>query len=228
MFDRYGIGTTVWSPLKYGLLSGKYSAASAPEAGTRFAMDQYQVRRSPDPELEDAPNTMICCVTHVLSASRRDWCGGSKHCHYSAHQSCAVIQEIWKKQLTEDNLKKVDGLRPIAEELGCSMAQLALAWAASNPDVSTVITGASKPQQASVTHPYKPLALLRCANEPGVCINLAHVDGSLVCKCSSRVLCALQVEDNMKAISYISKIDSVRDKIEAVMANKPEPTQKSY
>jgi hypothetical protein len=32
----------------------------------------------------------------------------------------------------------------------------------------------------------------------------------------------------MKAIDYISKIDSVRDKIEAVMNNKPEPTQKSY
>jgi hypothetical protein len=62
---------------------------------------------------------------------------------------CTVLQEIWEKQLTEENLKKVDGLRPIAEELGCSMAQLALAWAASNPDVSTVITGASKPQQAS-------------------------------------------------------------------------------
>jgi hypothetical protein len=42
------------------------------------------------------------------------------------------------------------------------------------------------------------------------------------------VLCALQVEDNMKAISYISKIDSVREKIEAVMGNKPEPTLKSY
>jgi Aldo/keto reductase family len=56
-----------------------------------------------------------------------------------------------QKQLTEDNLKKVDGLRPIAEELGCSLAQLALAWAASNPDVSTVITGATKPQQARVT-----------------------------------------------------------------------------
>jgi aryl-alcohol dehydrogenase-like predicted oxidoreductase len=45
VFDRYGIGTTVWSPLKYGLLSGKYSASSPPEAGTRFAMDQYKVRR---------------------------------------------------------------------------------------------------------------------------------------------------------------------------------------
>lgn len=61
------------------------------------------------------------------------------------------VQELWQKQMNEDNLKKVDGLRPIAEELGCSMAQLALAWAASNPDVSTVITGATKPQQVRVS-----------------------------------------------------------------------------
>jgi voltage-dependent potassium channel beta subunit len=38
-------------------------------------------------------------------------------------------------------------LAPIAEELGCSLAQLALAWVAHNPRVSTVITGASKLSQ---------------------------------------------------------------------------------
>ena len=38
-------------------------------------------------------------------------------------------------------------LAPIAEELGCTLAQLAIAWAASNPRVSSVITGASKPEQ---------------------------------------------------------------------------------
>jgi aryl-alcohol dehydrogenase-like predicted oxidoreductase len=38
-------------------------------------------------------------------------------------------------------------LTPIAEELGCSMAQLAIAWCLKNKHVSTVITGASKPEQ---------------------------------------------------------------------------------
>jgi len=38
-------------------------------------------------------------------------------------------------------------LTPIAEELGCSMAQMALAWCLKNPNVSTVITGASRQQQ---------------------------------------------------------------------------------
>jgi aryl-alcohol dehydrogenase-like predicted oxidoreductase len=44
-------------------------------------------------------------------------------------------------------LAKVEKLRPIADELGCSMAQLALAWCVKNPRVSTVITGASRPSQ---------------------------------------------------------------------------------
>jgi voltage-dependent potassium channel beta subunit len=43
--------------------------------------------------------------------------------------------------------EKVRRLIPIAEELGCTLAQLALAWCAVNPHVSTVITGASRPQQ---------------------------------------------------------------------------------
>jgi len=41
----------------------------------------------------------------------------------------------------------VGRLEPIARELGCDLAQLAIAWAAKNPRVSTVITGASMPAQ---------------------------------------------------------------------------------
>ena len=38
-------------------------------------------------------------------------------------------------------------LKPIADEMGCTLAQLAIAWAAKNPRVSTVITGASRVEQ---------------------------------------------------------------------------------
>jgi len=38
-------------------------------------------------------------------------------------------------------------LAPVASELGCTLAQLAIAWCASNPNVSTVITGASRASQ---------------------------------------------------------------------------------
>ena len=41
------------------------------------------------------------------------------------------MQGLREKKLIESNLEKVDALRPIAEELGCSLAQLALAWCAS-------------------------------------------------------------------------------------------------
>jgi voltage-dependent potassium channel beta subunit len=52
------------------------------------------------------------------------------------------------KELTDERaLARVERLRPIAEELGCTMAQLAIAWCAKNPNVSTVITGASRPSQ---------------------------------------------------------------------------------
>lgn len=44
-------------------------------------------------------------------------------------------------------IARVERLRPIADELGCSMAQLAIAWCAANPHVSSVITGASRVQQ---------------------------------------------------------------------------------
>ena len=44
---------------------------------------------------------------------------------------------------------RIEGLRPIADDLDCSIAQLALAWCTKNPNVSTVITGASRPSQVA-------------------------------------------------------------------------------
>ena len=41
----------------------------------------------------------------------------------------------------------IDALEPIAGDLGCTLAQLALAWCLKNPSVSTVITGASRVSQ---------------------------------------------------------------------------------
>ena len=54
------------------------------------------------------------------------------------------------EQLTDrDAIAKVERLRPIADRLGCTLAQLALAWCTLHPMVSTVITGASKPAQVT-------------------------------------------------------------------------------
>jgi voltage-dependent potassium channel beta subunit len=45
--------------------------------------------------------------------------------------------------------RKAARLKPIADDLGCSMAQLAIAWCARNPHVSSVITGASRAAQVT-------------------------------------------------------------------------------
>jgi aryl-alcohol dehydrogenase-like predicted oxidoreductase len=44
-------------------------------------------------------------------------------------------------------IEAVKKLQPIAADLGATTAQLALAWCAHNPNVSAVITGASRPEQ---------------------------------------------------------------------------------
>ncbi|MEZ0581067.1 aldo/keto reductase family protein [Nocardioides sp. MH1] len=51
--------------------------------------------------------------------------------------------------LQDDVLERVQRLRPIAEEAGLSMAQLAVAWVLQNDNVSAAIIGASRPEQVT-------------------------------------------------------------------------------
>ncbi len=100
LYEEIGLGTTIWSPLASGVLTGKYNQGT-PD-GSRFSLPNYQWLR---PRL-DSPEGQA-------------------------------------------RLAKVGELMPIAEELECSMAQLALAWCLSNDDVSTVITGATSVEQVT-------------------------------------------------------------------------------
>jgi aryl-alcohol dehydrogenase-like predicted oxidoreductase len=52
-----------------------------------------------------------------------------------------------KSWLRDDVLSRVQQLKPLADEAGLSMAQLAVAWVLSNPNVSSAIVGASRPEQ---------------------------------------------------------------------------------
>jgi voltage-dependent potassium channel beta subunit len=98
LYEEIGLGTTIWSPLASGLLTGKYNKGMP--KGTRASLEGYEWLRSRF-DGEDAIK----------------------------------------------NTQKVGQMLPIAEELGCTMAQLALAWTLKNPNVSTTITGASRPEQ---------------------------------------------------------------------------------
>ncbi|KAI5307670.1 hypothetical protein KEM55_007710, partial [Ascosphaera atra] len=101
---QYGIGLTVWSPLKQGILTGKYSSSQAkPPEGTRMA------------EAKD---------------------------RYTSTQVASWGSEEWLSTIA-----KVEKLQTIAEKLGCKVSQLALAWCLKNQNVTTCLTGASRPEQ---------------------------------------------------------------------------------
>ncbi|GAA1887448.1 aldo/keto reductase family protein [Actinomadura bangladeshensis] len=57
--------------------------------------------------------------------------------------------DMIKRYLNDDLLTRVQNLKPIADELGLSMAQLAIAWTLQNPNVSAAIVGASRPEQVA-------------------------------------------------------------------------------
>ena len=52
-----------------------------------------------------------------------------------------------KSLMREDVLTNVQELKPLAADAGLSMAQLAVGWVLSNPNVASAIVGASRPEQ---------------------------------------------------------------------------------
>ncbi|MGA9531243.1 MAG: aldo/keto reductase [Anaerolineales bacterium] len=89
--DAFGFGMVTWSPLRFGVLSGKYNEG-LPEETTRLTRDD-------------------------------SWA---------------------EKELTEERLDRVRQLTDLTEELGFTMAQLAIGWLLRMPQVTSVITGATK------------------------------------------------------------------------------------
>ena len=114
LYREIGLGTTIWSPLASGLLTGKYNQG-IPQ-GTRVTLPGYQ------------------------------W-----------------LRETFESEQGKRKIEIVKQLVPLAQELGCTLAQLAIAWCLKNPNVSTVITGASKPEQ--VTENIKALDVVGQLND---------------------------------------------------------------
>ncbi|WP_329243219.1 aldo/keto reductase family protein [Streptomyces sp. NBC_01478] len=57
--------------------------------------------------------------------------------------------DVMGRFLRDDVLERVQQLRPLAEQAGLSLAQLAVAWVLQNPNVSAAIIGASRPEQVT-------------------------------------------------------------------------------
>src|SRR4030095_3223655 len=95
LFKYHAMGTTIWSPLASGILSGKY-------------LDGFP---------EDTR----------LGIQGLEW--------------------LKERTLKAERLAIVKKIKLVADELGVSLPKLALAWCLKNPNVSTVILGASKVSQ---------------------------------------------------------------------------------
>src|SRR5690606_10905735 len=59
----------------------------------------------------------------------------------------ANFEQFRNRFMTDENVRRVRALKPIADELGITRAQLALAWLLHQPGVSSVITGATRVEQ---------------------------------------------------------------------------------
>ena len=95
VFKNVGLGTTIWSPLAAGFLTGKY--------------------------LEGIPSDSRLGI-----------------------EGFAWLKHRW---LQEEKIAKLKKLVAVANEMGVSMASLAIAWTIANPNVTTAILGATRPEQ---------------------------------------------------------------------------------
>lgn len=95
IYKTVGLGTTIWSPLASGLLTGKYNQGIPDDAR--------------------------------LNRDELSW--------------------LKDRSIREENLKKIQTLGTLAQDLGTTLPKLALAWCLKNEHVSTVILGASKTHQ---------------------------------------------------------------------------------
>lgn len=98
LYSEIGLGTTIWSPLASGVLTGKYNNGIPDDSRIALA-------------------------------------------------SSGWLRKMLESDEGQARLEKVRELSKVADDLGASMAQLALAWTLKNPNVSTAITGATKLSQ---------------------------------------------------------------------------------
>src|SRR5258706_5994469 len=65
---------------------------------------------------------------------------------FRGHEGGEAWDAMFRPDQRARSLALVDALRPIAERLGCTLAQLALAWTAAQPGVTSAIAGSRNPE----------------------------------------------------------------------------------
>ncbi|KAF2196225.1 voltage-gated potassium channel subunit beta-2 [Delitschia confertaspora ATCC 74209] len=129
LYERHGLGLTVFSPLAGGILTGKYLDGVPEDSRLKKSDDQY--------------------IQSVAAT---------------------VGTDEWNKKMDA-----VRGLKAIAERLGTNLPALAMAWVLKNRNISSAITGASRPEQVFET--VKALAVVKKLDE-GVMEEIEKVMGN--------------------------------------------------
>ncbi|KXN66300.1 Aldo/keto reductase [Conidiobolus coronatus NRRL 28638] len=152
IYENFGLGTTTWSPLAFGVLTGKY-------------------------------------IDGIPEGSRFDGAKGISKIHY----------DWFDNPEGREKIQKVRKLVPVAEKIGCTIAQLSLAWCIKNTNLCCTLA------QLSIAW----------------CIKNHNVSTTMIG--ASKIE---QLEDNLKSLQFVDKLTpEILEEIDEIVQTKPTPVQ---
>ncbi len=136
-------GTSMWPPTKIveavAYAKGHGLVAPVTEQPSFSLLDRERVRDQVAPVTEPKGIGLV-----VFSPLAQGMLTGKYDDGVPEGSRFANFSQFKERFMTEENARRVRALKPIADELGVTRAQLALAWILAQPGVSSVITGATR------------------------------------------------------------------------------------
>jgi voltage-dependent potassium channel beta subunit len=139
-------GTSMWPAAKIAetvaFAKGNGLVAPVTEQPSYSLLDHERVEKEIVPVTEPKGIGLV-----VFSPLAQGMLTGKYDDGVPAGSRFANFQQFKDRFMTEENVRRVRALKPIADELGITRAQLALAWLLHQRGVSSVITGATRVEQ---------------------------------------------------------------------------------
>ncbi|KAG8512524.1 Voltage-gated potassium channel subunit beta-1 [Galemys pyrenaicus] len=137
LYHKIGVGAMTWSPLACGIISGKYGNG-VPESSRASLKVFFSTSREACWGGRGMEHPARTCPVHSGHHSAKPF--PDSNCYQWLKER--IVSEEGRKQQN-----KLKDLSPIAERLGCTLPQLAVAWCLRNEGVSSVLLGSSTPEQ---------------------------------------------------------------------------------